>query len=201
MYRWRKLEGEEQRKVLAWRQQMRRPLHSVPHMDLGQRSYLVTAACFEHQPHIGYTTERMNAFTQEWLTVLITHSVCIHAWVVLPNHYHALLTTGDIIGTLKALGRLHGATSFRWNGEEETRGRQVWCNVTETAIKSDAHHHATQNYIHHNPVKHRYTAKWTEWPWSSAQEYLSEVGREEVSRLWKEYPIGDFGLGWDDADL
>jgi putative transposase len=41
------------------------------------------------------------------------------------------------------------------------------------------------NYIHHNPVRHGYVAKWQEWPWSSARDYLSRVGDEEALKRWK----------------
>ncbi len=51
------------------------------------------------------------------------------------------------------------------------------------------------------PAKHGYVAKWTDWPWSSAAEYLEEAGTEEAARLWKTYPIDRYGSGWDDADL
>ncbi len=68
-------------------------------------------------------------------------------------------------------------------------------------MKSPEHYYATLNYVHHNPVKHGYTAKWGEWPWSSAIEYLKEIDTTEVTRLWKTYPITRYGDGWDDADM
>jgi putative transposase len=74
----------------------------------------------------------------------------------------------------------------------------VWCGVAETAMKSDRHYLATVNYVHHNPVKHGYVANWHDWPFGNAREYLDVVGRDEAERVWKEYPIGSFGAGWDD---
>lgn len=201
MYRWRTLTDEERRFTLAWRRQMKRPVHSPLHVDSGQRHYLVTAACYEHRPHIGHSVERMNAFTDTWLDTLQQHSLSIVAWVVLPNHYHALVSTRDVKAVLKHLGQLHGRTSFEWNGQENTRGRQVWCNAAETVMKSPDHYHATLNYIHHNPVKHGYVGKWSEWAWSSAPEYFAEVGRKEAERLWKAYPIDRYGSGWDDPGM
>ena len=35
------------------------------------------------------------------------------------------------------------------------------------------------------------------WPWSSAAEYLGQMGRAEAERVWKEYPIRDYGKKWD----
>jgi putative transposase len=201
MYRWRKLNDEERRQTLAWRQQMQRPMHSPHHIDSGQRHYLITAACFEHAPHIGHSVARMNEFTDGWLTLLKSHAIRVCAWVVLPNHYHALVATGEVLALLGALGKMHGRTSFRWNGEEQRRGRQVWCNAVETVMKSADHHYATLNYVHHNPVKHGYAAQWTDWPWSSAVEYLAATGRNEAERVWKKHSINRYGTGWDDAAM
>lgn len=201
MYRWRTLTDDERRSVLCWRQKLRRPPHSPPHIDSGQRHYLITAACYEHVPHIGHSIERMNAFAAEWLAALESHSLSIAAWVLLPNHYHALVCTREVGLLLKRLGRLHGGTAFRWNGEEGMRGRKVWFNAVETVMKSSGHFHATLNYVHHNPVKHGYARKWTEWHWSSAKDYLGSCGEKEALRLWKEHPIESYGDGWDDADL
>ena len=65
-------------------------------------------------------------------------------------------------------------------------------------LTADGHFWATVNYIHHNPVKHGYVEKWDEWPYSSAVDYLREIGREEATAVWKSYPLLDYGKGWDD---
>lgn len=122
----------------------------------------------------------------------------IHAWVILPNHYHLLVSVDDMQGQLYALGKLHGRTSFQWNGEDAARGRKVWFSAAETAMKSERHFWATLNYIHNNPVKHGLVQSWQEWPFSSASQFLESFGREDAERLWKEYPIRDFGKGWDE---
>jgi putative transposase len=54
-----------------------------------------------------------------------------------------------------------------------------------------------RNYIHYNPVKHGYTLKWDEWPFSSAKEFLNDVGREKVTEYWESYPVFDMGQDWD----
>jgi putative transposase len=201
MYRWRKLTEADRREVLEHRLQRGHPVHSPLHIDSGDRSYHLTAACFEHSPHIGSTTDRMSQFAVDWLDVLHAESETVTAWVVLPNHYHALVRTDRVLELLTALGKLHGRTSHAWNGEEATRGRQVWCKAVETVIKGEGHFHATVNYIHHNPVKHRYVEKWTDWPWSSAAEWLERTGREAAEAQWRRYPIKEYGAGWDDPEM
>ena len=122
----------------------------------------------------------------------------IHAWCLLPNHYHVYLKTDDLKHTLAALGRLHGRSSFAWNGEDQQRGRHVWHSISDRQIRDESHAWATLNYIHHNPVRHGYVSKWQEWPWSSAREYLRHIGAAEALQRWKDYPILDYGAGWDD---
>jgi len=129
----------------------------------------------------------------------IAHEQCkqVFAWVVLPNHWHFLGECPDLEETLFKLGRFHGRTSFNWNGEEGRRGRQVWCKAAETAMKLERHFRATVNYIHHNPVKHGLVERWQDWPFSSAEPWLAQHGLREAERVWKAYPILDYGRDWD----
>lgn len=198
-YLWRQLTESQRRELLTWRQERGHPWHSPPHRpNFGQQRFLLTAACYEHQPHLGYHRERLENFTTDLLTVLSQHTTRIFAWVVLPNHYHALVETPDLRQLLAALGRLHGRCSFLWNKEESTRGRRVFYRATDRAMRSEPHYFATLNYVHHNPVRHGYVRRWTDWPWSSASMFLTEMGREAAERLWRAFPLKNYGAGWDE---
>jgi putative transposase len=201
MYEWRKLNERQRDELLSWRRTMRYPWHSPPHRTSDRGLYHITAACYLHQPVIGYSPARMSAFSDQLLASLGHHASAIHAWCVLPNHYHAMIATPDILSLLAALGKLHGRTSYTWNGEENRRGRQIWCKAAERDMRSDRHRWATLNYVHHNPVHHGYARRWQDWPYSSAREYLASVGRAEAQRAWREYPVRDYGKGWDAPDL
>ncbi len=201
-YRWRSLTTAERREVLAWRKRERLPWHSPPHrVDDGHSIYHLAASCFDHRPHIGYSPERMNGFSHSLLEVLRKNCEQIYAWCVLPNHYHALVQANEVRGLLHDVGLFHGRTSYSWNGEEHARGRKVFFRSAERAIRSDRHFWASMNYVHHNPVHHGYVALWTDWPWSSAQDYLERIGGENAARIWREYPVLDFGKGWDEPSL
>jgi putative transposase len=198
-YLWRKLPPRQQAELLAWRQKQGLPWHKPPHRAGLKTRYHLTAACYEHQSYIGYSDERMQQFCVVLLRVLQENSALIHAWCVLPNHYHSLIETSDLCAVIGALGRMHGRLSFEWNGEENLRGRQVWSGATDRYLRNDRHFWATVNYVHHNPVHHGYVQRWQDWPFSSATEYLAGMEREEVVRIWKEYPVKDYGKGWDEA--
>jgi len=187
---------EQRQQTLLDRHLKGRPIHSPRHHQ-EKGVYLITGACFEHQTHIGKTDQRMDDFSAELLDVF-RKCEAIDAWVVLPNHYHVLVSVKILDPVLKEISHLHGRTAFRWNGEDEARGRKVWFNFLDRKIESDAHHIEAMHYVFHNPVKHGYVKKWDEWKWSSAAEYIQRLGRDEVARRWKEYPFLKFGDGWDD---
>jgi putative transposase len=141
----------------------------------------------------------MAAFADELLSAVATVAAGIHAWCVLPNHYHLLVTTPDLRSSVWALGKLHGRSSFQWNREEDSRGRKVWHGAADRFMRGERHFWATMNYIHHNPVRHGYVKHWLDWPYSSAREFLTGLGRSEAERVWREYPLEDYGRGWDEA--
>lgn len=201
-YIWRELNDKQRRSLMAWRVERGYPWHSPPHRpNFGHLRFLITAACYMHHHHIGRSPERMEQFTCELLAVLREQARQTFAWVVLPNHYHALVEVPDIRQLLHALGKLHGRSSYTWNGEENTRGRQVFYRAADRAMRSDRHYFATLNYVHHNPVRHGYAKLWTDWPWSSAGEYLSAQEADVAKRIWHEYPLNDYGDGWDDPQM
>ncbi|MFN2510263.1 MAG: transposase [Pyrinomonadaceae bacterium] len=177
MYNWRKLTNVQKQEALALRQSRHLPWHSPPHLDFdGARQYLISSTCYEHRAVIGTTAERMTEC--ETSVIQICEEFCsqIYAWCILPNHYHALIKTERIAELRRGLGQFHGRSSFKWNGEDDRRGRKVWHNCFERAMKSERHFLATLNYVHHNAVHHGYVEHWQDWPWSSAREFLEQVG-------------------------
>jgi putative transposase len=199
MYQWRRLSESDRAGLMAARKTAGLPWHSPPHWQHdGPAWFHLTAACLEHAPLIGRSTERMNAFANELLQTIAAVSASVAAWSVLPNHYHLLVRSTDLKSTIWALGQLHGRSSRAWNLEELRTGRKVFHRAADRQIRSDSHRWATLNYIHHNPVRHGYVAQWTDWPWSSANDFLRAVGQSEADRIWNSYPLLKYGEGWDD---
>jgi putative transposase len=198
MYDYRKMTEEERKRVVEYRRRRGAPWHSPPHWDLGiSDKYLITAACYEHKSIIGKSPSRLTECEDGILSVCREFGQEIYAWCVLPNHYHILVHAKNLKILTKELGRFHGRSSFQWNGEDERRGRQVWHRCFDRAIRSERHFWASVNYVHHNPVHHGYVEKWTDWLWSSASDFINQIGREKALRIWLDYPILDYGKDWD----
>jgi putative transposase len=201
-YRWRQLTDKQKAEILDWRKQRKNPWHSPPHRpDFGRLQFHLTAACYEHAPIIGATLERLDSFSKELLNTLTAADASVASWCVLPNHYHALVDTENVLKVLFELGRFHGRLAFHWNSEDSCRGRKVFHGAAERSMRSERHYWATLNYIHHNPVHHGYVKQWQEWPWSSAAQFIASHGRAEAERIWREYPIREYGAKWDEAGL
>jgi putative transposase len=198
MYYWRKLNKEQRDRVIRYRLNRNLPWHRPPHLEFsGSLIFIITAACFEHHAIIGRAIERIAEFERSLIESCQANCESILAWCVLPNHYHILIQTDRLAELRKAIGRLHGRTSRKWNLEDNTIGRKVWYNYFDREMKSDRHYWASLNYVHNNAVHHGYVDKWQDWPFSSAREFLDDVGYDEATRIWKEYPVLDYGSGWD----
>jgi putative transposase len=95
----------------------------------------LTAACYEHESYMHSQSRRQQLLNmifdkfgdeddgQESAKALTTN-ITISAWVVLPNHYHLLVEVEnfDVLG--KLFRKIHGATSRRWNIEDNVTKRK-----------------------------------------------------------------------------
>jgi len=200
MYAFREMSPEMRAEIFAWRKAQGLPWHSPPHGKMGYGNrYLVSAACYEHKHYIGVCPERILECEKEILSICQQPGCELYAWCILPNHYHLLLKCTSIKKFCRELGNFHGRSARRWNQEEDQPGRKVWYRCFDREMRSNRHFYASLNYVHHNPSHHGYVEKWADWPWSSASLFLEAAGREEVERIWREYPILDYGKKWDVA--
>jgi putative transposase len=196
MYQYRHLSDAQKAEVRHQRILRGTPLHAPPHYPDGKKNYILTAACYEHQP-ILQRENRRREFQARLVDGLSRESwAIIHAWVILPNHYH-LLASVDLETFREWIRILHSKVATEWNREDKTSGRKVWYRFQDRSIRNEHHYFASLNYIHANPVKHGYAAKADEWKSSSIHSYLDQFGRETLVQLWKNYPVDDYGKGWD----
>jgi REP-associated tyrosine transposase len=198
MYAFRDMSPDLRARVVACRKASGLPWHSPPHGNMGYTGrHLISAVCYLHRRYIGVSPERMSECENEILSICEEAGYEVYAWCVLPNHYHLLLRCDAIKHFCREVGKFHGSSSKRWNQEDGQFGRKVWYRCLDREMRSTRHFYASLNYIHHNPVHHSYVDKWADWPWSSAALFLDKTERDEVERIWRDYPILDYGKKWD----
>lgn len=196
MYDYRKLSPEQRQRLLEERRRKGYPLHAPPHFRGEAGSYLITGTCYEHRS-IFDLPEELTDLTQEFLTEIPSRGIACDAWVFQPNHYHLLLVTEDLEIVSETLRILHSRMATRINKRHKQRGRQVWYRFSDRKMRSERHYMTTLNYIHYNPVKHGYVDNMFDWIWSSVHWYYDHLGPNWLEKTFKEYPIKDYGKGWD----
>jgi putative transposase len=164
-----------------------RPTHRPPHLDLEAGCYWLTAATVHRQPLLTTAAHR-----QVWRTALraltAETGVALHAWVVLPNHYHVLFERAPQLTLSQWVKRLHGRTAQQLNRLDATPGRQVWYNYWDTVIRGERDFWTRVNYVHYNPVKHGYVADPAAWPFSSYGYYRRTQGADWLAGQHAAYP-------------
>ncbi|MEY2481958.1 MAG: hypothetical protein QOK24_486 [Verrucomicrobiota bacterium] len=150
----------------------------------------------------------------EWLPVFTSAACCdilvnslrhcrehkmlkIYAWVILDNHFHAILAAPDLSAVLRDLKSFTARELLR---QLEIEGRtwlldqlryrraphkpneyQVWQEGSHPqVIADDAMMRQKLEYLHNNPVKRRWVTAPEHWCYSSAHEWLG--GAEPMLR-------------------
>jgi putative transposase len=128
----------------------------------------------------------------------------VDAWVVLPEHMHAVWTlpAGDIAFSLRwsLIKRWFSAAipqgevrsvSRVVKGERGIWQRRFW----EHTVRDADDFARVVDYVHFNPVKHRLAARAGDWPYSS---FRRAVARGDYPADWacEGDEAGDFGERW-----
>jgi putative transposase len=124
------------------------------------------------------------------------HPFAIDAVVILPDHFHIVLTLpkGDAdyptrLSLIKrrftdAVVKLGAPVARRRNGEIGLWQRRFW----EHTIRDEGDFERHVDYVHFNPVKHGLVGRVCDWPYSSFHRY---VRRGVLPQDWG----GDFAQG------
>ena len=196
MYRYRQLTPEEKTEAVRQRQLRGMPNHRPPRFGDAEGCFLITASTFEHKSYFN-TYEKQAWLVDELQKELQSVKIPISGWVVLPNHYHLLIECNPLSTISQPLRRVHARTARELNRQDEVSGRKVWHLFSDRQIRNQRHYYTTLNYLHYNATKHGYVEKPLDWVCSSLHWYKKHFGIEWLRDLWREYPVRDYGKGWD----
>ncbi len=90
------------------------------------------------------------------------------AWVIMPNHVHALIRQrqGGLIAAIVQSWKTY--TAKRILGTGNLWQRDYW----DRFVRDDQHFWRSVHYIHENPVKARLVERAEDWRWSSAHGFV-----------------------------
>jgi len=145
----------------------------------------------EHRRQLFREPEAADLLLEAVEKVRSRHPFEIDAYVILPDHLHAVWTLpeGDTNFSTRwrlikeaftrAYIRTHGvlerSESRRSKGEQGIWQRRFW----EHAIRNEADFAAHLDYIHINPVKHGLVNAPRDWPYSSFADWVARGGYDE----------------------
>jgi putative transposase len=91
----------------------------------------------------------------------------LHAWVIMPNHVHLLMTPHTNVSSL--LRRLKGYSARQVNQLLRRTGQPFWENESyDLLVRNGEEFRRIENYILTNPVKAGLAGSVEGFPWSSA---------------------------------
>jgi putative transposase len=92
----------------------------------------------------------------------------LHEFVVMPDHFHVLLTVDANLTVEKAMQFIKGSFAFRAGRELGFRAPLWQKGFSEVRILKADHYRRVVEYIHNNPVARHLAKDAREFPFSSA---------------------------------
>ena len=117
----------------------------------------------------------------------------MHEFVLMPDHFHAMLTPLEKTSLEKAMQLIKGGSSFEIHKRRSQR-MQIWQEgFHDWTIRDAEDWRAKAEYIAMNPVRAKFVENFQDWPYSSAsgkfvldtmpERYLSEASGAKAPEL------------------
>jgi putative transposase len=111
--------------------------------------------------------------------------------VILDNHYHILIKSKKGKDIPELFRKIHSKSAVLLNkmiADKEGKHTKVWYNYWDTCIREEESYYKRLNYIHINPVKHKYVEKLEDYKFSS-YNYYAERSNDWINNILREYPV------------
>ena len=95
------------------------------------------------------------------------HTVRVHAWCLMPNHFHLLVQPEQADQLNKCMQWLMTSHVRRYHSHYKTSGHVWQGRYKSFIVQNDDHLLTVARYIEANPVRAGLSATAAQWPWSS----------------------------------
>ncbi len=139
---------------------------AIPHRGWTSNStYFVTASCWEKQCLL-QSTRMAVLFIEVLYHYREQKKYLLHEFVVMPNHFHLLITPGETLE--RAMQLVKGGFSFR-AGKELEIGSEIWqTSFYDHRVRDVGEYEKMRIYIRENPVRAGRVEETESYPYSSA---------------------------------
>jgi putative transposase len=120
-----------------------------------------------------FKTRNNYAYFMERYYVYMFGLVDLHAYCLMPNHYHLMIKVKDNIGdiletdrkVLQAFGNFHNSYSKSMNKVFKRKGRLFQSTICRRYLTDERDVHNVNAYIRNNPVEHGFCSKPEDYPY------------------------------------
>jgi len=139
---------------------------AAPHRgNTGYSPYFITASTWQKRS-LFQSARMARLLIEVMLHYRREKKYLLHEFVVMPDHFHLLLT--PTLTLERAMQLIKGGFSYR-AGKELGFGGEIWENsFYDHRIRDLAEYERCRHYIHQNPVKRRLSETPEVYPYSSA---------------------------------
>ncbi len=131
------------------------------------RTFFVTSVCWGRRS-IFQVDANVELFLEIFFEQRTQDRTVIHEFVVMPEHFHALLTPTPKVSLEKLMQYIKGGFSFRY-GKGKTAKSSVWQQgFTSHHVVSFGDYEKHREYIRMNPVRRGLVLEADQFRWSSA---------------------------------
>jgi putative transposase len=130
-------------------------------------------------------TDHISAFGEAMRQARVRKPFHVDAWVVLPDHAHAIWTLPPGDHDCSSRWRAVKIAFSKALNKAGIAGSQdgIWeRHYLDYRVADDAEYAALVDYVHTNPLRHGVCRQASEWPWSSLHRFVS-AGFAEPTRL------------------
>jgi putative transposase len=143
------------------------PMSKLPHRTGPGRTYFISSATWERR-ELFRVPQVAEILVQRILACRDKGAYQLHEFVVMPNHFHLLLTPCEEITLEKAVQLIKGGSSHEIH-KHGGNHMEIWqVGFHDWTIRDGEDYRAKVRYIHMNPVQ-THLVEWPEeWPFGSA---------------------------------
>ena len=128
-------------------------------------------------PDSSLLTDHISAFGEAIRLVRTRKPFHVDAWVVLPDHAHAIWTLPpgdhDCAARWRAV-KIAFSKSLRKSGLANADESTIWARHYQDHLVPDAAEYGRLvDYVHRNPLRHGMCERVEDWPWSSLHRFVA----------------------------
>jgi putative transposase len=138
-----------------------------------KHAHFITCSCFRREQRL-VKDERKDLFLEYLEQVRRKYAFCVFGYVVMPEHFHLLVSEPRQDDLSVAMQVLKQRVSRRIRRTADEKGPHFWQpRYYDFNVWSRKKFMEKLRYIHRNPVRRGLVADPTQWKWSSYRFYLN----------------------------